>query len=389
MRRPFFICARAFGQGNLAAMNRIDLTRPDAPTLAHPGPHPVGVETLHLVNPGQIDVPGSTDRIRRADRALTVELWYPAQPGTGENAPYRTLLRDGQGLVTLQGAARRRAMQAEGAFPLVVLSHGYPGNRMLLSHFGEKLASQGYVVASVDHTDSTYADKGALASTLVNRPLDTAFVKAALAGRADTAAWAIIGYSMGGYGALVSGGAGVAEAALTMDGAPPHGLWAIHRTPVVDPGLRAIIPIGPWGRQHGLWDAAGLAQLAVPMLLMAGSLDEISGYDTGMRRIFAEATGVPRHLLTFVNAGHNAAAPYPAPAESWAASPYLDFVPFDHYADPVWDTLRMNNIAQHFARAFLDLHLKGEREKAAHLDGSFKGFGPGTDRGLIWESLAP
>ena len=370
-------------------MNRIDLTRPDAPELAYPGPHPVGVETLHLVNPGQIDMLASTDRICRADRRLVVELWYPARPGTGEGVPYQTILRDGHGTVVLQGAARRGAVQAAGAFPLVVLSHGYPGNRMLMAHLGEKLASQGYVVASVDHTDSTYADKGPLASTLVNRPLDTGFVKAALAGRADTAAWAIIGYSMGGYGALVSGGAGVAEAALTMEGAPPLGLWDIHRTPQVDPGLKAIVPIGPWGRHRGLWDAAGLAGLRVPMLVMAGSRDDISGYETGTRRIFTEATGVPRHLLTFVNAGHNAAAPYPAPAESWAVWPHLDFVPFDHYADPVWDTLRMNNIAQHFARAFLDLHLKGLTESAAYLDGAFKGFAPDTDRGLIWESLAP
>lgn len=368
-------------------MNRIDQTRPDAPSLAHPGPHPVGVETLHLVNPDQIDVLASTDRIRRADRALTVELWYPAQPGTGESQPYKTLLRDGHGTVTLHGAARRGAVQADGAFPLVVLSHGYPGNRMLMAHLGEKLASQGYVVASIDHLDSTYADKGPLASTLVNRPLDTAFVKAALAGRADTSAWAIIGYSMGGYGALVSAGAGVSEAALAMEGAPPHGLWDIHRAPQVDPDLKAILPIGPWGRHRGLWNAAGLAAVRVPMLIMAGSEDEISGYDSGMRLIFAEATAVPRHLLTFVNAGHNAAAPYPAPAESWAASPHLDFVPFEHYADPVWDTLRMNNIAQHFACAFLDRHLKGDMEKAAHLDGLFLGFAPGTTRGLIWESL--
>ena len=138
--------------------------------------------------------------------------------------------------------------------------------------------------------------------------------------------------------------------------------------------------------------------LALPEIPSALPLDVLSlmsilgrtlGNTAGRIADIAEATGVPRHLLTFVNAGHNAAAPYPAPAESWAPSAHLDFVPFDHYADPVWDTLRMNNIAQHFARAFLDLHLKGEREKAAHLDGSFKGFGPGTDRGLIWESLAP
>ncbi|MEZ5791977.1 MAG: hypothetical protein R3D34_14755 [Nitratireductor sp.] len=41
---------------------------------------------------------------------------------------------------------------------------------------------------------------------------------------------------------------------------------------------------------------------------------------------------------------------------------WLDFVPFEHYADPVWDTVRMNNIAQHYATAFFSLHLKHESE---------------------------
>jgi predicted dienelactone hydrolase len=40
--------------------------------------------------------------------------------------------------------------------PLVIISHGYPGNRYLMSHLGEDLASKGYVVASIDHRDSTY-----------------------------------------------------------------------------------------------------------------------------------------------------------------------------------------------------------------------------------------
>jgi len=354
-------------------MNRIDQTHPDAPDLAGYGPFPIGVQTLALSNTAQIDVLDSALAVRRYDRPLTVELWYPAAPGTPPGTAYATMLRDGHRAISLHGRACRDAAQAEGDFPLVILSHGYPGNRMLMSHLGETLASQGYVVASVDHTDSTYADKGPLASTLVNRPLDTAFVKAALADRADTTRFAIIGYSMGGYGALVSGGAGVAEAALGMDGAPPLGLWDRHRAPIVDPALRAIIPIGPWGRHRGIWDAKGLAGLRVPMLLMAGSADDISDYAGG----------------TFEGAGHNAAAPYPAPAEAFEPSPHLEFLPAEHYADPVWDTCQMNSIAQHFARAFLDLHVKGDAAKAAYLDGAFKGFAPGANRGLILESLNP
>lgn len=367
-------------------MNRIDMTRPTAPELAFPGPHPVGVRTLELVNRGQVDVVRSASAVVRYDRALTVELWYPARAGTGEVAPYRSLMRDGLRPVTLHGSALRGA-EPEGRFPLVILSHGYPGNRHLMAHFGEKLASHGYVVASVDHRDSTYADKAPIASTLVNRPLDTEFVRASLGDWADIGTTAIIGYSMGGYGALVSAGAGVNPGVLGMEGAPPFDLWRQHVTPQVSPALKAILPIGPWGRQRELWTADGLAGLRVPMLVMAGSNDEVSGYETGMRRIFEEAAGVRRHLLTFVNAGHNAAAPIPAPVEAWEPSPVLEFHPFEHYADPVWDTPAMNTIAQQFALAFLDLHLKGRADRGVYLTAEFKGFPAGTARGLRFETL--
>ena len=366
-------------------MNRIDLTRPDAPELAAFGDYAVGVETLDLVHPAQPDVAAGGV----SDRALRVESWYPAKAGSGRDEPYRTLLRDGHGWATLHGSARRDAVPLGAEFPLVILSHGYPGNRYLLSHLGEKLASHGYVVASVDHTDSTYADKRPIASTLVNRPKDTAFVRQALAGRADCSRSAIIGYSMGGYGALIAAGAGISEVALASDYAPERELWEHYRAPEVDPGLKAIIAIGPWGRQYDLWQADGLARIAVPMMVMAGSEDHTSGYETGMRRIFEEAAGVERHLLTFVNAGHNAAAPIPAPEESWAPSEHLEFVPFEHYADAVWDSVAMNNIAQHAALACLDLHVKGDAARARYLTGDFTGFAPGTTAGLRWERKAP
>ena len=54
-----------------------------------------------------------------------------------------------------------------------------------------------------------------------------------------------------------------------------------------------------------------------------------------------------------------------------------NFAPFEHYADPVWDTVRMNNIAQHVVAGFLDRHLKGAA-------GEMEVAGPG----LRWETLA-
>lgn len=367
--------------------NRIDLIRPDAPALAALGACVVGVRTLPLVDQGRIDILNCTETsLAHYDRPLPVELWYPAAPGTAFGTIYKTLLRDGYREIALQGRAARDAEPADGDFPLVIISHGYPGNRMLMSHLGENLASKGYVVASIDHTDSTYADKAAFGSTLFNRPLDTAFVLNEMSNYADTSRCAVIGYSMGGYGALISGGAGLAQEAMAEEVVPPQGLLHRHMTPLVDPRLRAIVPIGAWGRQRGAWNAKGMAGLRVPALIIAGSADAISGYDDGMRLIFEEAVGTTRHLLTFVGAAHNAGAPIPAPWQAWEPSAHLDFMPFDHYADAVWESVRMNNITQHMVTAFLDMHLKGDAAKAAYLTDDWQGFAPGTARGLKLET---
>lgn len=409
--------------------DRIDLIRPDAPALAPYGPFPVGVRTLSLTDPGRLDVLGVTAPGLRPtyDRPLTVELWHPAAEGTAPGTAYDLLLRDGATRTTVHGrAARDAAPSAVGPFPVVIVSHGYPGNRLLLAPLAENLASKGYVVASIDHADSTYADQAAFGSTLVNRPLDTRFVLneiarlaepgGPLAGVADAATAAIVGYSMGGYGAVISAGGGVTEASVALPWGAPDGTLAVHlsgsdsHAALPDARVKAVVAIAPWGWTRGFWDASTAAGVAKPVLYVAGDADDVSGYEPGVRSLWAASTGADRWLLTFENANHNAAAPMPAPAASWAPSPHIAFTPFDHYADPVWDSVRMNNVLQHFATAFLDLHLKGEAASAAWLDlvpeakagvvalnedGTekpehtyWKGFAPRTAIGLRLEFLA-
>lgn len=409
--------------GVAVAENRIDHIRPDAPELAAFGTYPIGVQTLEFTNPGQNDIVNTTDAAQPIyDRDLTVEVWYPAAAGTEQGGSYRAFLRDGETEVTLEGRAARDATPASGeSYPLVVISHGYPGNRFLMSHLGENLATKGYVTVSIDHRDSTYSDKAAFGSTLLNRPIDQRFVidqMEALTGPLgeiiNTDQTGVIGYSMGGYGALIFAGAGVTEASTQYSWGTPAGLLARHQAgskshaALVDERVKAVIAIGPWGMNTGFWDATGLAGIKKPLMMMAGSVDDVSVY-AAMRTIFEGMVSTNRHLLTFENANHNAAAPMPAPIESWAHSESLGYAPFDHYADAVWDTNRMNNITQHFATAFMDLHLKSDAEKASYLelvtraaDGVtskddagkelpdhtyWQGFAPRTAAGLTFETL--
>ena len=395
-----------------AQTNRIDVVSPMAPELAAYGQFDVGVRTVQATDRNRPDIlntkPGQPTA--RYDRTLTLEIWYPARL-TGGQTPggdYRVVTRDPSVTATLHGKAVRDAQPiAAGApFPLVIISHGYPGNRFLMSHLAENLASKGFVTVSIDHKDSTYDDQKLFASTLYNRPFDQLFVLAEVArlaaasgsfltGLVDASRTALVGYSMGGYGVVNVIGGGYSKASETFTESPPNRLLADRGAdnPAYqksrDPRIKAAIAIAPWGRQRGFWDTAGLLGIKTPVLFVAGSVDDVAGYEKGTRQIFLDAANADRYLLTFANANHNAAAPIPAPAETYAYSDALKSFPFTHYADAVWDTTRMNNILDHFATAYFDLYLKGDADKRTFLDGTWKGFKPRTAVGLTLEHATP
>ena len=379
----------------VGAENRIDAQRPDAPALAAYGELPVGVRTMEFTNPGQIDVAGMEaewkegadrpDPLATTDRKLTVEFFYPAAEGASGSTTHQAAMRDGS-MIELTGRSMRDAEPRAGdAYPLVMISHGYPGNRFLLSHLAENIASKGYVVASIDHPRSTYRDLQAFGDTLRNRPIDQLFVLQSIAeeagkdgsflnGLVDPSNAALIGYSMGGYGALIASGAGITEEGSKFPFTNNHALADVHiqgsdTQLKPDPRIKTIVAFGPWGRNRGFWDEQGLSQIKIPALLIAGGQDDVSGYEIGVQKIFEEMKGTERALLTFEGANHNAGAPMPAPQEAIEkAASSGEMSPWDHYGDAVWDNVRMNNISQHFVTAWLDRYVKGDEEKAKFLD---------------------
>jgi predicted dienelactone hydrolase len=260
---------------------------------------------------------------------------------------------------------------------LVVVSHGYVGSRYLLTYLTENLASKGYIVVAIDHTESTFRDAAPFPSTLLNRSKDVLFIvdqmakygmtenKQFLAGLIDANNTGIIGYSMGGYGVLNVAGAGYSEAMAKTFGAISGGSKAIEvRTAgnseykaSIDPRIKAVVAFAPWGMERGAWDAEGLKGLMTPTLFIAGSQDDISGYEKGIKAIYTGAVNAPRYMLTYENARHNV-APNPPPAESLQAG--LPFDEYYRYAEPSWDQRRINNINQHFVTAFLGIQLKNK-----------------------------
>ncbi|HVO56551.1 MAG TPA: hypothetical protein VMT51_02530 [Dongiaceae bacterium] len=364
----------------------------DAPELAPRGAYAVGVRSIELKHASQVDILHFDKESGKAplyDRPLTVEVWYPATlpDGAAERTVYTMgAPRGGDGVpgmpktIPVPGKALREAMPVKGkAFPLVIVSHGYPGSRYFLTYLTENLASKGYVVAAIDHTDSVFGEERGFQSTLLNRANDQLFTIAALEdlgknpgsflnGLLDTANVAIVGYSMGGYGALASAGAGYSDKSFAAKFVPGGYLadWEAGNAKYLASlrkEVKAVVAIAPWGAQppYNMWDAEGLAGIRIPLLLIAGDQDDVSDFAAGIKPAFEQAVHSERCMLVYENARHNVGG-NPLPPEAAG-----NFVTREPYEEPAWRKDRITAINQHFVTAFLDLFLKGDAGKRAFL----------------------
>jgi alpha-beta hydrolase superfamily lysophospholipase len=365
----------------------------DAPELAARGAFAVGVRTVEIKNPAQPDILNfdkATGKAPLYDRPLTIEVWYPAliPSGKEERTTYEMPMPRFPGSSTpaptqktfaVLGKALREAPPVQGKFPLVVVSHGYPGSRLFLSYLTENLASKGYVVASIDHTDSILGAVKPFPSTLLNRANDQLFTVGAveemskqagnfLNGMVDDTRVAIVGYSMGGYGALASAGAGYSKKGMAA-GIVPGGYlddWTAG-SPKYAAKLRkevkGVVAIAPWGAQppYNIWDSDGLAGIHIPLLTIDGDQDDVSDFANGVKPAFEKAVNSERCMLVYENARHNVGG-NPPPAEALGT-----FTTREFFDEPAWRKDRIAAINQHFITAFLDLYLKGDESRRSYL----------------------
>ena len=345
------------------------------PELAIAGKFPVGVSTFAITNPNQLS---ARDFTRVADRSLTLEVWYPAAPDkSAAPATYENKTR-GHREFELQGVSFRDAafQNTREKYPLIVLSHGYTGYRTIMFYLGEHLASHGYVVAAIDHTDSTNAEvdsvnapSSGFPSTLFNRARDQQFVldyfgskSSRFADIVDADKAAVIGYSMGGYGAVntVGGCYAFTDAIIQQFGIPAAAASAL--VPVfnscnggreeVDTRWKAMMAFSPWGGEFGLHNVSSLAEIKVPTLYVSGDQDDISGFENGVKKLFEQTGSAHNYLMVYENARHNIVA-HPAPAVA-----YSDDLDIGHHYEPSWSIETLNRINRHMSLAFLDCHVK-------------------------------
>lgn len=243
-----------------------------------PGRLAVGVRTLEI-----------QDRDR--GRVFPCEVWYPAAGPPAASAP-------------AGGRAEERDAPAQpGERPLVIFSHFAGGGRRTATYLTTHLASHGYVVASMDHSE-------VVAPELGPRPGESA---AGRARRID----AVIASRVPDVRVLLSaltgprpvaglGGIGLDRALIAVAG-HSFGGWTALAAPQSEPRVRAVVALAPGGSSRPVPGVLPLTlafgwERAVPLLILAGDCDVPVPLD-GVREIFGRAPQ-PKQMFVLHRADH-------------------------------------------------------------------------------------
>ena len=359
----------------------------EAPQFANMGAAQVGTLTTEITLPDRVRISTVgvlTGTLPREDRTVEVRLWYPADVSKGAaQAIYRHTAKfpaSADIIIEEKGAAFTNAPIRKGAkLPLVLMSHGFSAWNTHFSRLGEAIASRGYIVASIDHRDTAFDSKNSFllsfGNVMLDRALDQRQVLAQLLSKRatendplaqiDAEKIGLIGYSMGGYGAIATAGATYDGTSTSVTQLPKDAQAAMAPAdPKTAAQIKALVLMAPWGGQPDsrMWNAASLANIRAPSLIIAGDRDDIVNFKDGVSWIFNAMTGSDRRMLVYREARHNIAG------NPVALGPDAPFPAIEYFREPVWRTERINAINQHFIIAFFDLMLKQDTSKAAFLN---------------------
>ena len=344
--------------GNLESAGDAGL---DLAGYASPGPYPVGVRTLVLVDESRQDAYSGGPRTR------VTEIWYPAidaargrKPtifseffGKHRDPARRLVEHFGGELEQVDRRFRsigvRGAKRRPGRFPLIVFSHGNGGIRHQNVFQMDHLASHGYVVVSPDHTGNAGVtplpdkalpyDGSGRGNSAKDRPVDVSFLITRflaqsgrdgswLEGALDAENIGVLGHSFGGFTACK-----VAES---------------------DKRVKAIIPM----------TVAYGKRTSVPCFVMLGDRDRtMKQPGNAVARMYYQASKGPKHLLTVKRGGHFSFTDMDRISPSFGDGVGKDkrtgeeFLPID----------RAKSIIKAYTLAFFDAYLRGDQRAGAFL----------------------
>ncbi|MFI6992698.1 alpha/beta hydrolase family protein [Nonomuraea wenchangensis] len=323
-------------------------------TLPAPtGAHRVGTTVLYLKDASRPD-PWNLD----ADaRELKVTLWYPTEQRDGRRAAYMT---PKESQLTLRGLgvagvpddtlSRTRTNAVEDAaptgrkLPLVVLSPGFTKPMSTLTSLAEDLASRGYVVAGIDHTYESYATTlpgGRVAECLAcDSDTDPGFGTGLVAGRA-----ADVSFVLDQLPARWDGSDRIDRSRIAMVGQSIGGAGALA-TMVKDSRVRAGIDMD--GTTYARIPKSGFSR---PFMFLGSPQHVPGGRDTSWERDWKLLTGWKRWLV-LSGAEHQSFTDGPLLSGALGVTPPSGVLP----------AARAAELTRSYVAAFLDQHLKGERQ---------------------------
>ena len=251
-------------------------------------------------------------------RTLATAIWYPTSDGAEVSSN------------EISGATPD---PSGGPYPLILFSHGWKGYNRQASFLTEQWARHGFVVAAPNHqydTGSDY-DPSYEAEMQFDRPEDIRFVTdqmlslnqdatSFLYGMTDPNAIGMSGHSFGGHTTMMIAGAPpnldhLAEYCQS----DPACNWDIcclqdqiqqlfpgqRVIDESDPRTKAALPMAPDG--YGWLQADGMAQIKIPIMIMAGGQDTMAPLATEQEPMY-EGILSTKYLLVLKNADHMAYA---------------------------------------------------------------------------------
>ncbi|MFP8907507.1 bis(hydroxyethyl) terephthalate hydrolase [Streptomyces atacamensis] len=160
---------------------------------------------------------------------------------------------------------------SDGTFGAVAISPGYTADQSSMAWYGPRLASQGFVVFTID-TNTRY-DQPASRGDQLLAALDYLTQRSSVRGRIDSGRLAVMGHSMGGGGSL--------EAAKDR------------------PSLKASIPLTPWNLDK-TW-----REITVPTFIIGADGDSIASVSSHAEPFYESLpSSTDRAYMELNNATH-------------------------------------------------------------------------------------
>jgi predicted dienelactone hydrolase len=277
--------------------------------------------------------------------------------------------------VALQDAVRGRIFPCElwspagtDRYPLVVYSHYSGGDRRKATFLCSHLASHGYAVAAMDHSEVVAPElKGREGETEAEREIR---IDAIIASRVPDLQFLLARVLAGTLGVDIDG---------TRIGLAGHsfGGWTVLATPDVEPRVRAIVAMAPGGSSRPM---PGVLRLSlsfawgrdVPTLFLAGEQDapvplddvrELFDRTPASKRMFVLRRADHQHFVDDVEAEHEAVRTMTIPGEAaWIPAAMRPI-------DEMSSREQAHQFVRSLALAHFDASLRGVEDADRFLDG--------------------